>query len=221
MITYIVCVYRPELYHRVCYPQLERQQREYGAQVIQVSSEDSIREAYEAGRQQAEHPIACYLHEDVELLDNNATEIVLGAMHATGAGVSGVVGSAYNHKRCPWWKAKQYVGGWATEGTQGLVWNDGPSGNTQSRYDSQAPVRARAHLLDGIVLADRMGDTPWERGKGWHGYDIDRCMQAHRAGLEVWTMPLRVVHHNQPHDEAWTKACKPTWLGMKVKWGLD
>lgn len=220
MITYVVCVYRPQLYQRVCRPMLEVQRDEYGASIVEVSHPTSIFAAYENGRQlrQVGQPI-CYLHDDLELLDHDATPRICKALE--DADLVGLAGAG-SGMRLPWWSNPNQVGGWVSysDMRDEQMWNDG---NQQQPLGNQRPGLHPATLLDGILLAESvaMSQIPWPASlEGWHGYDAERCLMAHYKGLKVGTADVRACHHSQPHDEQWTRAHKPALDVIRERWGL-
>lgn len=224
MLTYATCLHRPAVYERVCLPALCAQADRYGAEILTDADEHGISRAYERLRQRASFPTVCYLHDDLELLDPDATERIVRAMDDSGAGLLGVAGSAGGETAIPWWEAARFVGAWVqptTAAGSDLILS---IGDARARM-SWKGVGHRGHrkpwepagLLDGILLADRTG-LPWEPRDSFHGYDVDRSMQAHAAGFGVVVGDVLVRHWNQPHTKEWRSSMQPTWEEMRDKW---
>lgn len=229
MISYVVPLWRDECYREFCRPALERQVAEYGAEIIETRSETSIFKALEAGRQQASFDTIVYLHDDVELLDNDTTERVLMTMATHELGLLGVCGSAAGEMKCPWWTADRVVGAWVRKDRRGnRIWEDVRYRRAAHPRPSWTGQRGAgevqgAQLLDGIFMADRTG-IPWPDEAGWHGYDLDRSMRARAAGFEVAVGDILVCHHHggKPIEvaEEWTQALGPAMTQARESWGL-
>ncbi len=223
MITYVVCLYRPDVYARVCQPALALQEQRYGAKIVLVGSDVGLCHAYEIGRNEALHETVVYLHDDVELLDDDATERILSIMDESGAALMGVVGSAAGERKLPWWDARANVGSWCWANRQGARMfqreHGAPNSEPWTGQRSTAGTFAAAQCLDGILLADRT-NLPWPEMPGWHGYDVDRCMAAREVGPVV-AGDLMVCHHGQPHDAAWQDGIATAMQAMREKWGME
>ena len=226
MITYAVCVYRRDVYESVCRPALRRQVERFGAQIVEVTTDTGLGEAYERARQAAEHETIVYLHDDVELLDADATWRIGMLLGSSGAGLMGVVGSsAKGDGTAPWWDDSLKVGSWVrVHGHDRRVfqWYDGRAARAvayESQRNPDAPY-AEARLLDGLILCDRTG-LSWDGcPQGFHGYDIWRSMQAQAAGHRVVVGDLSVAHWNQPHTAQWRDAVEPAMQAARERWGL-
>lgn len=234
MVSYVVCLWHANVARYMAIPSLLRQKHLYGAEIIGVRHPTSIFKAYEQGRKRANHRTIVYLHEDIALLDFDATPRILEQLDASGAALMGVAGARPGEGqpcRVPWEFNTDKVGGWAyvscnswDEDKRGcrLVWNWGENGEFKAApYTGQRPVVSpeRVNLLDGIFLADRSG-LPWTDHVGWHGYDADRCMCVKAAGGKVAVGDIAVAHHAQPHSEEWTRAVDTTCAWLREKWGL-
>ena len=207
MISYVVCLYHEEAFGYMAEPSLMRQHRLYGAEIIVVRHATSLYAAYEEGRQLATHPTVVYLHDDVALMDFDASVRIFDLMNRNECGLMGVVGAQKGGNQelnLPWWTNNNLVGGWCSlRDDKRLWWNYGANAQTPCELytGTQRPEVGEVHLLDGIILCDRT-NLPWLKRDGWHGYDADRCYQARGAGRTVMVGDLLVCHENQPHDEA-------------------
>jgi hypothetical protein len=201
---------------------LEQQER-YGAQILTTTDSRSIYYAYERMRRKAEFGTVVYLHDDVQLYDQDTTERVLAIMRESGAGLLGVVGSKAGHRRIPWWETEQ-VGFWmhTKKPFDGIKYFDPARRRIRQQWTGKerAVERfVRAELLDGIFLADRL-NLPWPRRLGWHGYDAERCEQTREAGHSVFVGDVLVCHHNQAHGQQWQQAIEPRYDELRQDWGL-
>lgn len=229
MISFAVCLYRPKVFERVCLPALEHQAREYGAEILTDSDPDGICHAYERMRLKAKHETVVYLHDDLELLDLDATEQIVAIMDEAGASLMGVVGSRPGGRnQIPWWNNDTLVGCWTWVTRDGKRrWQkihppDSPSHDTSDAEDwkGQRAPYGRWHealCLDGLILCDRSG-LPWDDFDGWHAYDVDRCMTVADAGGKVIVGDLAVCHHNQEHTREWSESLPPLMQRMREKW---
>jgi hypothetical protein len=121
--------------------------------------------------------------------------------------------------RVPWWTNKgKYVGHWLRRGNDNqLVYQFADENGRPPFRDVvgdpheywQRSTRrwdqfAKAGLVDGFYLIeDRTRlSVPWDTEtyrEQWHGYDMDRCFQAHQLGLEVMVSPWLFLHDNAGH----------------------
>lgn len=151
-----------------------------GDQVIVVRDASSIAAAYNEGDRQAQHPIRCFVHHDVEVLnlDGLRAELYRGCVGPVG--MVGVVGSV--EIGWPWWD-EQRVGS--------VV--DARLGRLDFSRGGQP-----AAILDGLLLATAQPLTWDEDYTGWHGYDHDACMQMLHRGRPNWVIRdgADLVRHN-------------------------
>jgi hypothetical protein len=104
-------------------------------------------------------------------------------------GVLGVAGAKGLTAETPWWSYPDLTG---------AIVHRSPGG--KSSVNPYGPW-GRAAVVDGVCLIGR-GDTlaslgePTEALDGFHFYDMDLCLRAHRAGLSNWTIPLLLCHES-------------------------
>lgn len=219
-VTFVVPVWREDVYQRVSRPWLLHQVERYGAELIESRGASSIFEALEYGRQRAKHDLVCYVHDDVRLLspmDLTERIAVAFAMYP-GLGVLGPVGKL-ERARVPWWtNSGNYVGHWFRRGVHGqLVYQMGDNrgrapfvnvtGDPAVFWERHRPrwdSFAIAGLVDGFILMESRSRmiVPWDTetyGPQWHGYDVDRCFQAHSLSLDVMVSPWLFLHDNAGH----------------------
>jgi hypothetical protein len=154
------------------------------------------------------------------LSPHNLTEQIVAAFAKfSNLGVLGPVGKIERAK-VPWWiNTGNYVGHWFRRGPHGqLVYQHGDdrgrapycdvTGGDPEKFWRQHRPRwdrfATAGLVDGFFLIENRSrmTLPWDmetyRGQ-WHGYDVDRCFQAHSLGLDVMVSPWLFLHDNAGH----------------------
>lgn len=161
-----------------------------GDQVQIIEGAASIAEAYTAGTEQAQHPVRCYIHHDVRILDvprlrAALLDTLLGTLLDTcrpDVGIVGVIGSTA--PQVPWWEGPRC--GSVLDGRLGLL-DFGPGGHP-------------AAYLDGLLLASAQ-ELTWDTSyQGWHLYDHDICQQQLAAGRANWCLPDG--HHLVEHHTA-------------------
>jgi hypothetical protein len=217
-VSYVVPVWRQDTYERVSRPWLLRQVDEFGAELIEIRGQRSIFDAQESGRQKARFRYIVYVHDDVRLIRplDLTPQIVAAFVQFPRLGLIGPVGKI-EKKRVPWWlNAGPYVGNYCRRGNDNEVVyqfaneaggcpfrevvGDPATDLRTPRWDRFAP----AGLVDGFYLAEDHSrlNVPWDTetyGEQWHGYDADRCYQAHELGLEVMVAPWLFLHDNAGH----------------------
>ena len=212
MISYIVAVYREEQFEDFCLPALLQQEAIYGAEIVAIEGAESIYAAYEEGRQRAKNTTRVYLHDDVALMDLDATPRIFDQMKRADAALMGAIGATGD--ALPWWRNDHIYGGWCSmRRDMRLWWNYGLGTSTpcEEWNGTQRPIHPRpshiefdrsVDLLDGILLAERYnGAWPARPAGWWHGYDAERCSQARAAGGWVGILDLVVCHWQLPKDD--------------------
>jgi hypothetical protein len=219
-LTYVVPVWREEVYGRVTLPWLLHQIEFYGGQLVEVRDAPSIFEAMEEGRLKAKHRFIMYVHDDVRLLTrfNLARHVLSLFERLPRLGLVGPIGKIEG-KHVPWWHNKGGVVGHYCRRTRSgaLAYEYGNvSGRPSSAVVEGDPhtwwqgIRPRwdrfkqAGMVDGFYLIEdssRM-KQPWDvasYGENWHGYDADRCLQTYALGLTVAVTPWLFLHDNGGH----------------------
>lgn len=123
------------------------------------------------------------LHDDTYVLDANFRAKILGCFRADpGLGILGVVGAS----RIPslaWWESEVKVG--EVFETRGFI-------------DFGVP-RGRVDVVDGLLMV--IGREVFTRLRfdekvfpGFHGYDVDYCLQARAAGYGCMVIPMEILH---------------------------
>lgn len=170
----------------VALPRLESVMRREDILITESGDDLGICRAYNRILDQALDNPECeavvLLHDDLEIVDADFRSKVLRVVSESDAGVAGVAGSR-GLTSLAWWEARATVG--KVYESRGLLEFSERSG----------PVDALDGML--LVLAPaafrrlRFDEGTFPR---FHGYDVDYCLQAKRAGLQVVVVPLDVLH---------------------------
>lgn len=234
MISIVVPVWRDEVYQRVCKPWASDMVKHYGAQLIEVRGHPSIFESLEVGRQRAEHEIVVYVHDDTRLVepDDFPEQVIQAFEDHPNAGLIGCYGRQKSFRRLPWWDMTgAWVGHYMNRREGVPVYRYARRGRllladgSHREWSGFAP----AAFVDGFCLIDKLG-VPWDTetfGEHWHGYDVDRCMQAHGMRKDVLVGPWLFMHDNAGHaqyeggDEQWLADLEVVNDMLRDKWGIE
>lgn len=148
-------------------------------ELVLVDDLPSIAAAYNYGQSWAMHPVRCYVHHDVQMLDLPRLRAELLEHTTLAVGMVGLIGS--RTPTLPWWDGEQC--GSVFDGRIGAL-NSGPGGECST--------------LDGVLLAT-VHDVAWDETiPGFHGYDYDSCRQMLVRGLPNWCLTggHEMVRHN-------------------------
>jgi GT2 family glycosyltransferase len=181
MIAYGVCIGQSDSYERVCRPSLP-----LGVVVSERRQQSSIFMAYNSILEEltalSNLEAIVLVHDDVEL-GPRFEDDVRDALTAD-AGVIGAVGSLHPPS-IAWWTGE--TRGRAVETIR--VFDFGGGTHDVDTVDGFAmvisPDCARRVWFDARTY------------RGFHGYDIDYCYEAKRAGFRVVVAPLDLVHHTK------------------------
>jgi len=144
----------------------------------------------------------CFVHQDVRFGFDAAALLPRAVDALDDVGVLGFAGSAAQVPGRPWYDCPPRYGG-LVQGASGAPLRFGAC---SPRPDGLAV--AEVHTLDGLALAVRAGTFAaiggFDEGcPGWHGYDLDLCLRARRAGLRNYVLD-QPVHHlasgTEDHD---------------------
>lgn len=178
-ITAVCCVYDRSCYEEHALPWL----RAVSDDVVEVGARYSIFEAYNRGRMLARHREILYVHEDVRCLDVDGLYRQMRWFLDRGdVGLVGALGAA-SLATVPWWHNPS-VGG-VMQGSM----------RTASLFGQRIDEPLPAESLDGMFLLTRL-DYRWpeEHYTGWHFYDAEISIEAHRSPLSTWVLPIRLHH---------------------------
>ena len=186
MIGFAVCVGSPEVYRRYAQAGIARCAAP-DSTVAEIETDTifaGYNEALDAFAPMGELEALVLLHEDVELRDPQLCPKLRRRFADESIAVIGVVGARDVRSLC-WWEGE--IRGRVTE-TRGVIDHGGGC------HDVDA--------VDGLFMAL----SPWAvrelrfddaRFSGFHGYDVDLCLQAHAAGRRVVVDELEMTHHTR------------------------
>lgn len=174
-------------------------------QVIVVENAPSIAAAYNEGQGKAEHPVRCFIHHDVQILDLPRLRSSLLEHVTEAVGMVGVVGS--RTQTVPWWDG--ICLGSVVDGRHGVL---------------GFGVGGECSVLDGLLLAT-VHDVEWDEAiGGWHGYDHDACAQMAARGLPNYCLngghELVAHNTNNSRDPDHLNGFHDAMKRVREKWGL-
>lgn len=150
-----------------------------GDELLIQQDPPSIAVAYNEGTAEAKHPVRCYVHQDVQIIESSRLRAELLEYCTAEMGMVGVVGN--RDRAVPWWTGQ--VCGSVVDTRIGLV-DFGPGGECA--------------YLDGLLLATAQ-PVKWDESiPGFHFYDHDVCEQMLARGLLNWCLDggAEMVRHN-------------------------
>jgi hypothetical protein len=187
MIAFAVCIGDRTTFERYAAPGLVRAAEPDSAlaEIEAGSIFDGYNEALDcfAGREQLEALVL--LHEDAEITDPALCAKLRATLSDPAIAIVGAIGASGVRSLC-WWEGE--VRGRVSE-TRGTI-GDGTGFGTD------------VDAVDGLLIAL----SPWavrnlrfdsEHLRGFHGYDVDLCLQARTAGRRVVVEDLGVFHHTR------------------------
>jgi hypothetical protein len=176
LISWIVASHDPGILHADLLATL---QLEDGDELIVIADAPSITNAYNRGQAKATCPVRCYIHHDIQVLDNARLRAQLLEHCTPAVGLVGLAGS--RTPKLPWWQGERC--GSVLDARHGLLAFD---------------VGGEAAHLDGMLLATTHHIDWDETLPGWHGYDTDACQQMLARGLTNWCLDdsHELVNHN-------------------------
>lgn len=171
---------------------------------VLIENAPSIAAAYNEGQAKATHPVRCFVHHDVQVLDLPRLRSLILEHATTEVGLVGLVGS--QNVAWPWWDGKGV--GSVVDFRHGALFlgaKDGP-----------------CSLLDGLLLATAQTVEWDETIPGWHGYDADACLQMLSRGLTNYCLPeghLLVSHNTgSPGDPDLLDGFHDAMARVREKW---
>ena len=215
MIAFAAAVTKPDVYARCALPGI-RLAAEPASPVLDGPARGTIFESYNAildhaaGLEGLEALVL--VHQDAELRTPDLGAIIRRTLADPDVGVIGCVG-AVGVRSIAWWEGSVTLASFANR------YDDHGGGDLPAfSWDwADAPPYARTgevETLDGFVLVL----SPWAVREvrfdaalgGFHGYDLDFCLQVREAGRKVVTADFRAVHHRPlemiPDLDEWATA---------------
>jgi hypothetical protein len=158
----------------------------------------SIARAYNWGAENSKGEILCFIHDDVELICAwTCFREPLRLLSKVGAGLLGVAGTKTLPKDGKWWSAKN-------EECRGAVYHAGPEefGARLNGWPAACALFGPVATVDGVlILVNRktfngIGKFDADSYAGWHLYDTDLSVRAHKAGRTNFVCPIPLVHES-------------------------
>jgi hypothetical protein len=215
MIAFGSAITRPEIYRACAEPGIRRA-AEPGAVVYDLPAVGSIFRSYNALLDRAaaldDLEALVLTHQDAEITSADLCSTIRATLADPQVGVMGCAG-AIGVRSIAWWEASVTLSSFVNRYTE----HGGGDLEAFSWDWSEAPAYARTgevETLDGFVLVL----SPWvvrnlrfdEELGGFHGYDLDFCLQVREAGRKVVTADFRAIHHRPlemvPDQREWIDA---------------
>jgi Glycosyltransferase like family len=215
MIAFGSAITRPETYRACAEPGI-RLAAEPGAPVYDLPATGSIFRSYNAVLDRAtaldELEALVLVHQDARIMSPDLCSTVRATLADPEVGVIGCAG-AIGVRNIAWWEASVTLSSFINRYEE----HGGGDLHAFSWDWGDAPAYARTgevETLDGFVLVL----SPWvvrnmrfdESLGGFHGYDLDFCLQVREAGRKVVTADFRAIHHRPlemlPDPEEWIDA---------------
>ncbi len=154
----------------------------------------SIFSAYNEGFRRSKGDCVCFVHEDVKFHTQNWGKKLLSHLQVPSVGIVGMAGGGIVMQVPDSWRNKQSFVNIIQSGLSSKKASRKvilPKGNTE--------IRREVILLDGVFLAMTREVASAvcfdESLKGFHGYDIDICLQVYTAGYKNFVVYDIALEH--------------------------
>jgi hypothetical protein len=215
MIAFGSAITRPEVYRACAEPGIRRA-AEPDSPVFDTPAAGSIFRSYNALLERAAAldglEALVLVHQDAELASADLCATIRATLADPDVGLLGCAG-AIGVRSIAWWEASVTLSSFVNR------YGEFGGGDLEAfSWDwSAAPPYARTgevETLDGFALVF----SPWvvrnlrfdEALGGFHGYDLDFCLQVREAGRKVVTADFRAIHHRPlemvPDQREWIEA---------------
>lgn len=147
-------------------------------EVISIEGAKSLSAAYNSGMNKSKAKYKVYLHQDVNILNENLLEDILKLFNEyPKLGLMGAVGAKTLPSNGIWSESTERYGK-AIESSAGFM---RPLRNHDIEGDYES-----VQAVDGFVMITQY-DLPWREDifKGWHFYDTSQCFEFLKTGYEV------------------------------------
>lgn len=175
-----------------------------GSEVVTIVAPASLASAYNQAARDARHEHVVFVHDDVEFVSADALGALAAAMRS--ADVVGLAGSARASGPAVLWSGHPHLHGWVSYPAHS------GEGYEAAPLSLEHGVIAGMQALDGLLLACRREvvlGVGFDAATfdGFHFYDLDFCVRAHRAGwrLAVTTDVLAVHASRGGFGDTWQK----------------
>ena len=215
MIAFGTAITRPEVYRACAEPGI-RLAAEPSAVVYDLPAIGSIFRSYNAVLDRAatrdDLEALVLVHQDARIVSPDLGSTIRATLADPAVGVIGCAG-AIGVRNIAWWEGSVTLSSFINRYEE----HGGGDLHAFSWSWGDAPAYARTgevETLDGFLLVL----SPWvvrnlrfdEGLGGFHGYDLDLCLQVREAGRKVVTADFRAIHHRPlemlPDPEEWIDA---------------
>ncbi|MEO8485223.1 MAG: glycosyltransferase [Betaproteobacteria bacterium] len=177
---------------------------ELDVELIRIGDATSLCEGYRRGLARARGDAIVFCHDDIDLLAPDAAHRL--ARHLTRHDLVGVAGTTQVTGPAVFWSGHPHIHGWMTHRLPG-------EDAYETSFSSLAgPVVAGMQAIDGVLMACRRElalAVPFDEATfdGFHLYDLDFSVRAHRAGWRLAVAcDLGIVHASKGRfDAAWER----------------
>lgn len=196
-ICFVACVNDDNQFENFCMNGLRHLKvpDDVSVEILTIRGAKSMAAGYEEARQASDAKYKVYLHQDLEITNENFISDMLAEFRRDkNVGLIGMIGTKRLHPDCNWWDrtGENLVGG------AGQVFAEREYHNLDLHglmNDDWEQVEA----VDGILMATQY-DVPWRTDimDSWHFYDVSQCLEYIRAGYKVMVprqKPLWTLHH--------------------------
>lgn len=184
-------------------------------QFIGINNADnshSLPEAYNYGIENANQPILCFMHDDVDFIANGWDKLIISTFEKNESiGVIGCAGGT-NVFCAPstWWTNKPRY--------NSVVQNYVSSEGFHETVHSNSIIDSRVIGVDGFLFFVKLKDLKEFRfsttiGK-WHGYDLDISYHMHfrkRLNNTIVSKPIATHYSTGNYNVGWAKAMIKIW----------
>lgn len=163
-------------------------------ELVVLNGGTSIFKAYNQGAEKAAHPILCFVHEDVEFMNQNWGLALATLVNEESIGLVGLAGSMYKSDiPSPWWLLDP----------PDFEFSFLKHSLTEDQPFWQLPAFKREVLvIDGVFIGckkELVVNMPFDEScyNGFHFYDLDQSLQIYFSGCKNYvTNEIHLLHQS-------------------------
>lgn len=172
---------------------------------VAIGDAKSLAEGYTRGLDQCKHDLVVFSHDDVELLSPQPFDSVQDALASHD--IVGLAGSRQVTGPAVTWAGHPHIHGWVSYPAAAPE-----AGFTAAPLSLRTGVIGDMQALDGLFFACRQSTVrrigfDGQAFDGFHYYDLDFTLRAHRAGFRLAvTTDVLAIHASSGHfGDAWQR----------------